>query len=105
MDASETASSLFDVTRGVCTGRERLARWAAFLCAAGTVLITGGIITVLLANAAEFFADWPVWDFLTGTKWSPAIEPVEYGVLPLVCGTLIITLGSANLSYEVSGHA
>ena len=98
MDSIETAKALLDLTQGVRTGRERLARWMAFICAAATVLITGGIITVLLVNAAEFFADWPVWDFLTGTKWSPAIEPVEYGVLPLVCGTLIITAGSAIIA-------
>ena len=98
MDSIETANPLLDLTQGVRTGRERLARWMAFICAAVTVLITGGIITVLLVNAAEFFADWPVWDFLTGTKWSPAIEPVEYGVLPLVCGTLIITAGSAIIA-------
>jgi len=98
MDSIETANPLLDLTQGVRSGRERLARWMAFICAAVTVLITGGIITVLLVNAAEFFADWPVWDFLTGTKWSPAIEPVEYGVLPLVCGTLIITAGSAIIA-------
>jgi len=98
MNSIETTKAMLDLTRGVRKGRERFARWVAFSCAAGTVLITGGIITVLLVNAAEFFADWPVWDFLTGTKWSPAIEPVEYGILPLVCGTLIITLGSAIIA-------
>ena len=98
MDSIETTEAMLDLTRGVRKGRERFARWVAFLCAAATVLITGGIITVLLVNAAEFFADWPVWDFLTGTNWSPAIEPVEYGVLPLVSGTLIITLGSAIIA-------
>ena len=94
----ERAKTPLELTRGVHPARERLARSAAFFCAAVTVLTTAGIITVLLVNAAEFFADWPVWDFLTGTKWSPAIEPVEYGVLPLVYGTLIVTLGSAVIA-------
>ena len=98
MDGVETTEAMLDLTRGIRTGRERLARWVAFICAALTVLITGGIITVLLVNAVEFFVDWPVWDFLTGTKWSPAIEPVDYGVLPLISGTLVITLGSAIIA-------
>lgn len=98
MDSIEKTDVPLDLTRGVQPGRERLVRSAAFFCAAVTVLTTGGIIAVLLVNAAEFFADWSVWDFLTGTKWSPAIEPVEYGVLPLVWGTLVITLGSAVIA-------
>lgn len=98
MESIETAEASLDLTQGVHPWRERLVRSAAFLCAAITVLTTGGIIAVLLVNAAEFFAEWSVWDFLTGTKWSPAIQPVEYGVLPLVWGTMVITLGSALIA-------
>ena len=98
MDTTDNADLPLDLTRGVHLGRERFARSAVFVCAAVTVLTTGGIIAVLLIHAAEFFADWSVWDFLTGTQWSPAIEPVQYGVLPLVCGTLVITLGSAIIA-------
>lgn len=87
-----------DLTQAVHPRRERAIRGIAFLCAAITILVTGGIIAVLLFNAADFFADWPVWKFLTGTKWSPAIEPVEFGVLPLISGTLVITLGSAMIA-------
>ena len=98
MNSIETPNPPLDLTRGVHSGRERIARWSAFTCAAVTVLTTAGIITVLVVHAAEFFADWSVWDFLTDTKWSPAIEPVEFGVLPLVCGTLIITVGAAIIA-------
>ncbi len=98
MDALQTAKPSLDLTRAVHPGRELFARAGVFSCAAVTVLVTGGIIAVLLFNALEFFADWPVWDFLTGRKWSPAIEPVEYGVLPLISGTLVVTLGSAIIA-------
>jgi phosphate transport system permease protein len=87
-----------DLTRGVRPGRERIVRSAVFLCATITVLTTVGIISVLVIHAADFFADYSMWDFLTGTKWSPAIEPVSYGVIPLVCGTLIIMIGSAIIA-------
>ena len=98
VDTAQKITPAFDLTRPVHPGRERLARWGVFACAAITVLVTGGIVTVLLVNAAEFFADWPVWDFLTGSKWSPAIEPVEYGVLPPISGTLVVTLGAAMIA-------
>lgn len=98
MNSTDDNIPSLDLTRGVQPGRERIVRSAVFLCAAMTVLTTGGIISVLVVHAADFFADYPVWDFLTGTKWSPAIEPVSYGVLPLVCGTLVIMIGSAIIA-------
>ena len=33
----------------------------------------------------------PVWDFLTGTRWTPILKPTSFGVLPLVAGTLLVT--------------
>jgi phosphate transport system permease protein len=60
----------------------------AFLlvCAALSVLVTTGIVFSLLFGAVGFFDDVPVRDFLTGTRWSPVRG--EFGVLPLVVGTL-----------------
>src|SRR3712207_86586 len=31
-------------------------------------------------------------DFLTGTTWAPLFEPARFGVVPLVAGTLSVTL-------------
>jgi phosphate transport system permease protein len=62
-----------------------------FACGAVSVLITIGIVLALLGPALAFFAEVPVWDFLTGTKWAPRFEPPAYGVLPLVTGTLWTT--------------
>ena len=53
---------------------------------------------VLFVNAAKFFAEQPIGSFLTGTSWSPAIEPFEFGILPLISGTLVITIGAAAVS-------
>src|SRR5690606_32194341 len=33
-----------------------------------------------------------VLDFITGTKWSPLIQPHQFGILPLLVGTLMITV-------------
>ena len=35
-----------------------------------------------------------IFDFLFGTEWTPLLEPKSFGVLPLVCGTLFIVVGS-----------
>jgi phosphate transport system permease protein len=72
-----------------------------FLCACITIAATIGIIFVLFRNALDFFQDVSPWEFLTGREWSPSIQPYKFGVLPLVTGTLIITIGSALISIPV----
>jgi len=93
-----TPNEKLNLTQPVRPGLERVVRCGVFVCAALTVLITGGIIVVLVTNALGFFVEVPLWEFLTGTKWSPAIEPVEFGILPLISGTLVITVGSAIIA-------
>lgn len=57
-----------------------------------SVLVTVGIVLALLRPAVDFFRSVPVLDFLTGTSWRPNLEPVDYGVLPLVAGTMMTTV-------------
>jgi phosphate transport system permease protein len=62
------------------------------LAALISVLTTTGIVLSLVEETIVFFGDVGVGDFLFGTDWSPSIEPASFGVLPLVSGTLIISL-------------
>ena len=63
-----------------------------FLCAAFSVLITVGIVLVLLFEAVRFFRDVPVTEFLFGNEWTALFLEPEWGVLPLVRGTLVTTV-------------
>ena len=60
-----------------------------FLCAAGSILVTAGIILVLIFETAAFLRDVPIAHFLTGTVWTPLFYEPQFGVLPLVAGTLL----------------
>lgn len=60
-----------------------------FLCAAGSVLVTGGIVLVLLFETVAFLRDVPVAEFLFGTVWTPLFFEKHFGVLPLVSGTIL----------------
>ena len=67
-----------------------------------SVITTVGIILILLTDSFHFFEQVPILDFLTGTNWNPLIGPnFSYGVLPLVAGTMMITLGSALIAIPV----
>lgn len=67
-------------------------------CAVLTVFITVGIILSLVMNTFSFFKEVSLWSFLTGTEWTPLFANPQYGVLPLIAGTLIVTLCAAVIA-------
>jgi phosphate transport system permease protein len=66
-----------------------------WLCAAASVLTTIGIVAILLFESLQFFGKVSIIEFLTGTTWAPHAVPGEFGILPLVCGTFLVTFGAA----------
>lgn len=66
--------------------------WLLRAAALISILTTVGIVIILVAQSAGFFAEVSVWDFLTGTEWAPLFSPQKFGVLSLVGGTLLVAL-------------
>ena len=73
--------------------------------AAISILTSFGILFILLKESLPFFADVSAWSFLTGTTWAPLMEPREFGVLPLIAGTLLVTSVAALLVIPVGSLA
>jgi phosphate transport system permease protein len=71
---------------------EDVVKGLLFLCALISVATTVGIVIALFIPAFEFFQEVSIVDFLTGTTWAPLFEPAHFGVLPLIGGTLLVTL-------------
>jgi phosphate transport system permease protein len=69
---------------------ERVIEGALFASAVLGVVTTAGIIVVLAAQTFDFFVQVSPLDFLTGTRWSAAIRPYAFGILPLVSGTFLV---------------
>ncbi len=90
-------------TSAVEDRKNDLVRYVFASCALVTVLTTAAIVLVLLEGAVAFFRfpDVTVLEYLRGTEWSPVIRPRSYGVLPLIWGTLVITVGSALVAIPV----
>jgi phosphate transport system permease protein len=82
--------------RGILVGRRTVGEWIIesllFLAAASSVLITLGIVGVLIYESAAFFRHVSIIEFLTGTEWTPLFAEPKYGILPLVTGTLVVTM-------------
>jgi phosphate transport system permease protein len=56
------------------------------------VLTTIGIVLSVVYESLRFFAEVPFYQFLFGTEWAPTAEPGAFGIIPLLGGTLLITL-------------
>jgi phosphate transport system permease protein len=71
---------------------EKAIYWLLAACAALSVLTTTAIVISLIVPSIEFFGEVPISDFLFGTDWGPTFTPPGFGVLPIVFGTLSVTL-------------
>jgi len=87
--------------RGFQDVREGVYKATFFAFAAATVLTTAAIFLTLLVDAIEFFRAYSPIAFLTGLNWSPSLEPVSFGVLPLVFGTLVVTATAAVIAIPI----
>ncbi|GAB3112290.1 phosphate ABC transporter permease subunit PstC [Streptomyces calidiresistens] len=71
---------------------EKVVKGFLALCAALSVGVTIAIVVSLLTPTIGFFREVSVVEFLTGTQWSPGFARGEFGVLPIVVGTLTVVV-------------
>lgn len=86
-DAALSTSSLR--RRASRNVKEKLIEFALFLAALSSVLTTIAIVVILLEESVLFFRQVSIWDFITGTEWTPLFDNPKYGILPLLMGTLV----------------
>lgn len=96
VEAAATAQSLkrsFSPLRA----KEQAIQAFLFLCALLSVVTTAGIIFVLVTESVvglpteqAFFQEVSVKEFLTDTRWTPQYAEKHFGILPLLCGTLLV---------------
>lgn len=85
--------------------KEHIIRGIFFMTAFLSVITTVGIVVVLLVETVDFFSRASIVEFFTSTRWSPAIKPLEFGVLPLISGTLTFTLGAGLVAIPIGALA
>ncbi|HTL71580.1 MAG TPA: phosphate ABC transporter permease subunit PstC [Candidatus Eisenbacteria bacterium] len=78
--------------------REHVAEAVIKLSGAASIVIVLLIFFFLLREGVLLFRTLGPVDFLTGRKWYPISEPPELGILPLIYGSLLVTLGAAVIS-------
>jgi len=83
---------------------EDVIRWLLFIATCISVFTTVGIVLSVVFEAVKFFNMVSLWEFLTGTTWSPGSaflegagrggeqsSKAEFGSVPIFAGTFMIT--------------
>lgn len=81
--------------------KERFIGLTLFACAALSTLVTVGVVVVLLRETLLFLSEVSIVDFLTGTRWTPQYRDQNFGVLPLLAGSVMVAVGSAVIALPI----
>jgi phosphate transport system permease protein len=71
---------------------ERVVLWLLTACSVVAILGTIGIVLSVLLESLLFFSHVSPLAFLFGLQWAPTAAPPAFGLVPLLAGTLLVTV-------------
>jgi phosphate ABC transporter permease protein PstC len=74
--------------------RERAIGVILLLTALGALIALGLITYFIFQAGVPLIANVGLWQFLTGLSWNPIGKPPQFGILPMIVGSLWLTAGS-----------
>jgi len=80
--------------RSLVLNRELAARILFAISASAAIVAVGLICVFLFAQGLPAIWDIGVINFLTGTNWRPTWNPPLFGILPMIVGSLYVTVGA-----------
>lgn len=69
-----------------------------FICGVLTIVFVVLIFGFLFKEGFLLFKEYGVFKFLTGKLWYPTSNPAMYGVLSLIVGSILVTLGAIAIA-------
>jgi len=74
--------------------KEKIIKNIFFLSSLTSIFFLLGISFILFKEGIPLFREIDLKSFLWGKSWYPTYNPPEFGLLPLILGTLWVTLGA-----------
>ena len=81
--------------------KEFLIEKLILICGLACIFFVVLIFLFLLKEGLALFKIISPSKFLLGSKWYPISEPPQLGILPLILGSLLVTLGAAAISVPI----
>ena len=75
--------------------------WLFALCACMSIVAVALICVFLFANGIPAIKEIGAVQFLFGTDWSPKNQPANYGILPMIIGSLCVTAGAVVIGLPI----
>ncbi|MGB9877874.1 MAG: phosphate ABC transporter permease subunit PstC [bacterium] len=80
---------------------EKILEKIIFIGGISGIFILFLIFAFLLKESLGFFFRYPLKDFFLGTNWYPTNSPPKFGLIPLLLGSLFVTLGAISISFPL----
>lgn len=71
---------------------------AIFMAGILSIVLVLLVFIFLLKEGFSLFKTYSPFSFLFGTRWYPISDPAHYGIVPLLAGSLAVTLGAVAIS-------
>jgi phosphate transport system permease protein len=81
--------------------REFIIEKLILICGLASIFFVALIFLFLLKEGLAVFKTVGPFQFLCGKSWYPISEPARLGILPLILGSLVVTLGAAVISIPI----
>lgn len=78
--------------------REFLIEKFIAIMGSASILILALIFLFLVKDGLPLFKEYSFTDFISGHSWLPISEPPSFGILPLIAGSMLVTIGAAAIS-------
>jgi len=74
--------------------KEKLYKWIFTILAFSSLIFLVGIVIVLFKESLPIFREVNVFKFIFGKAWYPTYSTPEFGILPLILGSVWVTIGA-----------
>lgn len=78
--------------------KERFGEIIFLISATMSVILILLIIFFIFRSGIKFVSKYGLVPFITGTKWAPTAKPASFGILPMIVGSIIVTLVSTIIA-------
>lgn len=76
---------------------ESFMKWVFFASASVSIISIIVIFYFIFEGGVPFMLRYGISDFIFGTKWTPSNSNPQFGILPMIVGSLVITFGAVIL--------
>lgn len=74
--------------------KENIMKYVFIMSATLSILAIGLIFYFIFQGAIPFLTRYGLWNFLTSSDWRPKASMPEYGIFPMLVGSLLVTTGA-----------